>query len=147
MIFLFLNLWWQVDESEKEVSCILENGGDLSNATKVETNTTKSSSQSGGGNSPTRRKKRNDQGVTEAGSQTETDTSKKNEDSKNGCPKDFDRLDDYLCLHLHKDADENGIQSSFEKSKKYCREKDISSGLLQFVNAKEASKIWKWLGN
>ena len=125
----------------------MENGGDLPNATKVETNTTKSSSQSGAGNSPTRRKKRNEQGVTEAGSQTETDTSKKNEDSKNGCPKDFERLDDYLCLHLHKDADENGIQSSFEKSKKYCREKDGSASLLQFVNAKEASKIWKWLGS
>ena len=124
----------------------MENGGDLSNATKSETTTTKPSSQSGGGNSPTRRKKRNEEGATEAGSQTEKETSKKNEDSKNGCPKDFERLDDYLCLHLHKDADENGIQSSFEQSKKYCREKDSSASLLQFVNNKEASKIWKWLG-
>ena len=121
--------------------------------TKAESSTTQSSttllpsSQSGGGNSPTRRKKRNEQGVTEGGSQTETDTSKKNEDSKNGCPKDFERLDDYLCLHFHKDDDENGIQSSFEQSKKYCMEKDGSASLLQFVNAKEASKIWKWLGS
>ena len=131
-----------MDESEKEVSCILENGGNLSNATKSETNTTKPSSQS-----PTRRKKRNEEGATEGGSQTETEISKKNEDTKNGCPKDFERLSDYLCLHLHKDADGNGIQSSFEKSKKYCAGKDTSASVLQFVNAKEASTIWKWLGN
>ena len=77
----------------------------------------------------------------------ETETSKKNEDTKNGCPKDFERLSDYLCLHLHKDADGNGIQSSFEKSKKYCAGKDTSASVLQFVNAEEASTIWKWLGN
>ena len=133
----------------------MENGGNLPsepNTTSSETTTngstgsttTGSDASSPGGSSPgskssqSKRKKRSNNEVTE--------TSTKDENSKNGCPKDFERISDYLCLHLHKDAEGDGVQNSFEGSKKYCQEKDSSASVLQFVNDKEASKIWNWLG-
>ena len=123
----------------------MENGGNLpSTLNSTTTGSTKTTSGStttvsGGGNSPTR-KKRN---VGSGGSVS----SENEEESKTGCPKDFERMSDYLCLHFHKDTTGAGIFSTFEDAKKHCMEKDSSAGVLQFVNDKEASKIWKWLGN
>ena len=140
----------------------MENGGDLPQAptptpnttntgTADNSNTANNANSSPGGSSPTR-KKRAVEEQTEvvsdgASEKSVSKSSTKKDKSKNGCPKDFDRLSDYLCLHFHKDTSGDGIQSSFEGSKKYCNEKDSSASLLQFVNAKEAAKVWKWLGN
>ena len=144
----------------------MENGGDLPQASTPTSNTTNSgtadnsntanNANSSPGQSPTRKKRSVSETETEAKSEVQSDgasekslskSSTKKDKSKNGCPKDFERLSDYLCLHFHKDAAGDGIQSSFESSQKYCTEKDSSASLLQFVNEKEATKIWKWLGN
>ena len=125
----------------------MENGGDLltvSNSTTTGSTTTNGSTTTGstttGSTTTGARKKRN----VESGA---SETSKKKEEAKTGCPKDFERISDYLCLHFRKDATGVGIFGTFEDSKTYCKGKDSSASVLQFVNAAEASEIWKWLGN
>ena len=143
----------------------MENGGDLpqeptptpnktNSVTADNSNTANNANSSPGGSSPTRKKRseetKEDQSEEQSDGASEKSVSKsstKKDKSKNGCPKDFERLSDYLCLHFHKDTTGDGIQSSFESSQKYCTEKDSSASLLQFVNAKEATKVRKWLGN
>ena len=62
------------------------------------------------------------------------------------CPKDFIKISEYLCVHMHKDKRGAGFPSRFHDSHKYCKEKAPGGSLLYFLNAKEALDVWKWLG-
>ena len=62
------------------------------------------------------------------------------------CPKDFIKISEYLCVHMHKDKRGAGFPSRFHDSNKYCKEKAPGASLLYFLNAKEALDVWKWLG-
>ena len=63
-----------------------------------------------------------------------------------GCPKDFIKLSEYLCVHLRKDDDGKPSESSFENSQSYCRNKEPLGSLLYFLNQNDALNAWEWLG-
>ena len=69
-----------------------------------------------------------------------------NEEPKYGCPKGFEKLSEYMCVHMRRDTNERAIPSSFSDSKKYCEDKGSGASLLYFRNPTDAFKVWKWLG-
>ena len=62
------------------------------------------------------------------------------------CPKDFIKISEYLCVHMHKDKRGIGFPSLFDDANKYCKKKAPGASLLYFLNEKEALDVWKWLG-
>ena len=65
---------------------------------------------------------------------------------KYGCPENFTKVSEDLCLHYHEDSTGQGIASTFDESKAYCQKKDNGASLFYFLNSAEASKVWEWLG-
>ena len=65
---------------------------------------------------------------------------------KYGCPKDFERVSQYMCLHYHSNTEGIGISSTFAKAKAYCKTKGKRSSVLYLENAADALQVWKWLG-
>ena len=63
-----------------------------------------------------------------------------------GCPKDFVKLSEYMCVNLHQDKLLNPIESVFNDSQTYCKNKNIDASLLYFLNPNDAMRFWKWSG-
>ena len=66
--------------------------------------------------------------------------------SKYGCPKDFIKLSEYMCVNVHQDKLLNPIESVFDDSQIYCKNKNIDATLLYFLNPNDALRFWKWSG-
>ena len=66
--------------------------------------------------------------------------------SKYGCPKDFIKLSEYMCIHARKDKTGNPIETEFEDSRSYCTKIVDGASLLYFLNIDDAVRFWKWLG-
>ena len=79
--------------------------------------------------------------TTSASSPTRKKRSTSQTEPKYGCPEDFKKVTEYLCLHL---GDKR--QNTLEESRKYCEDQNKGSTLLYFLNSNEASKVWYWLG-
>ena len=73
-------------------------------------------------------------------------TSPTTPNSKYGCPKDFIKLSEYMCINIHQDKQSNPIMSVFDDSQLYCRNKNIGASLLYFLNPNDALRFWKWSG-
>lgn len=63
-----------------------------------------------------------------------------------GCPKDFVKLSEYMCVYLRKDDNGNPSKNSFDDSQSYCRHKEPGGSLLYFLNHNDAVNVWEWLG-
>ena len=63
-----------------------------------------------------------------------------------GCPQGFTKLSEYICVHLHQDNDLKAIESAFAESQEYCRNQNVESSLLYFLNLDDALRFWKWSG-
>ena len=60
---------------------------------------------------------------------------------KYGCPDDFEKVTEYLCLHL------NDEPKTIEESKEYCQNQNEGQAILLYLlNSQEASTVWEWLG-
>ena len=68
------------------------------------------------------------------------------EEPKYGCPKDFTKVTEYLCLYSHNNSDGIATPLKFEEAKTFCKDKDEKATLLYFANAAEAKTVWDWLG-
>ena len=68
------------------------------------------------------------------------------EEPKYGCPDDFQRASQYMCLHYFKNMDAKGVRRTLNDSKTYCKTKNKKSNVLYMDNSNEASAIWDWLG-
>ena len=62
-----------------------------------------------------------------------------------GCPVNFERVTEYICLHFGRtDDNKKDLVTDFEQAKDYCRARDAK--LMYILNSDESLKIWKWLG-
>ena len=68
------------------------------------------------------------------------------EEPKYGCPKDFTKVTEYMCLYFHNNSDGIATPLKFEEAKTFCTDKDEKATLLYFANAAEAKTVWDWLG-
>ena len=60
---------------------------------------------------------------------------------KYGCPKGFEKVTEYFCLHLNDER-----SKTIDESKEYCQNQNKEATLLYFSDFDEASKVWEWLG-
>ena len=67
-------------------------------------------------------------------------------DSEYGCPKDFIKLSEYMCIHVRRDKTGNLIETEFEDSRSYCTKIFDGASLLYFLNLDDALRFWNWLG-
>ena len=65
---------------------------------------------------------------------------------KYGCPSGFDKLSEYMCVHMRRDSKGVANPNTFADAMEYCGSIESSSTLLHFQNPTEASKVWNWLG-
>ena len=66
--------------------------------------------------------------------------------NKYGCPENFQRITNDVCLHYRSNSSKEGIVSSFVSSRYYCKDMSKKASLLFIDNAIEAIEIWKWIG-
>ena len=62
------------------------------------------------------------------------------------CPRDFEKVSDYVCLHWYKDSNGHGNNQTFERAQSYCENKGKEVSLLSIISSDEAFRIWNWLG-
>ena len=67
-------------------------------------------------------------------------------DSDYGCPKDFIKLSEYMCIHVRTDKTGTPIETEFEDSRSYCTKIVDGASLLYFLNLDDAARFWRWLG-
>ena len=68
------------------------------------------------------------------------------QEPKFGCPEGFKKLSEYMCVHMHQDANKKAIPNTFKDSKEYCKGIDSGANLLYFTSPNDAVKVWEWLG-
>ena len=73
-------------------------------------------------------------------------TSPTTPNSKYGCPKDFIKLSEYMCIHVRKDKTGHPIETEFEDSRSYCTKIVDGASLIYFLNLDDAVRLWRWLG-
>ena len=83
-----------------------------------------------------RRKKRSDDDDDEAA----------DEPVYGSCPRDFEKVSDYVCLHWNKDSNGDGNNQTFQRAQSYCQHKGKGVHLLSITSSDEAIRLWNWLG-
>ena len=68
------------------------------------------------------------------------------DENKYGCPDNFQRVTNDVCLHYRSNLSEKKIVSSFDSSRSYCKNISKKASLLFIDNIIEALEIWKWMG-
>ena len=68
------------------------------------------------------------------------------DENKYGCPDNFQRVTNDVCLHYRSNSSKEKIFSSFDSSRNYCKNIFNKASLLFIDNAIEAIEIWKWIG-
>ena len=68
------------------------------------------------------------------------------EEPKFGCPEGFEKVSEYMCVHMQQDAYKKAIPNTFKESKEYCEGIESGAHLLYFTSPNDAMKLWKWLG-
>ena len=62
-----------------------------------------------------------------------------------GCPSDFEKVSEYLCLHLSQNSTGHTNKYTFAQSKFYCENKGNGAKVLSISNSAEALALWKWI--
>ena len=64
-----------------------------------------------------------------------------------GCPPDFEKVSEYLCLHLSPNTAGHARKQTFHQSKLYCDTKGHGANVAFIANNREAMALWKWMSN
>ena len=64
-----------------------------------------------------------------------------------GCPPDFEKVSEYLCLHLDRNTPGHARKQTFLQSKLYCNAKGNGANIAFIGNKGDAIALWKWMGN
>ena len=67
--------------------------------------------------------------------------------SLHGCPPDFEKVSEYLCLHLSQNSAGHAIKQTFLQSKLYCDTKGNGANVAFIANKGDAMALWKWMSN
>ena len=67
--------------------------------------------------------------------------------SLHGCPPDFEKVSEYLCLHLGRNSTGHAKAQTFPQSEFYCRSKGNGASLVFIENLEDARSLSKWIGN
>ena len=62
-----------------------------------------------------------------------------------GCPPDFEKVSEYLCLHLSQTTAGHARKQTFLQSKLYCDAKGNGANVAFIANEREAMALWKWM--
>ena len=62
------------------------------------------------------------------------------------CPRYFEKVSDYMCLHWNKDSNGHGNNQTFQRAQSYCENKGKGGHLLSITSSDEAIRLWNWLG-
>ena len=102
-----------------------------------------------------KRKKRSTTSSTNSSSSLELTKSSSNSSNKSissikftyGCPPDFEKVSEYLCLHLGRNSTGHANVQTFPQSEFYCRSRGNSAKLVFIENLEDARALRKWIGN
>ena len=64
-----------------------------------------------------------------------------------GCPPGFEKVSEYLCLHLSQNSTGHTNKYTFAQSKFYCENKGNGAKVLSISNSADALALWKWISN
>ena len=64
-----------------------------------------------------------------------------------GCPPDFEKVSEYLCLHLSRNTAGHARKQTFLQSKLYCDGKGNGANIAFIENIENAQALWKWISN
>ena len=64
-----------------------------------------------------------------------------------GCPPDFEKVSEYLCLHLGRNSTGHANVQTFPQSEFYYRSRGNSAKLVFIENLEDARALRKWIGN
>ena len=64
-----------------------------------------------------------------------------------GCPPDFEKVSEYLCLHLSQNTAGHARKQTFLQSKSYCATKGNGANVAFIANEGDAMALWKWMSN
>ena len=67
--------------------------------------------------------------------------------SLHGCPPDFEKVSEYLCLHLSRNTAGHARKQTFTQSKPYCDTKGNGANVAFIANEREAMALWKWMSS
>ena len=84
-----------------------------------------------------RRKKRSDD--------DDNDEETADEPVYGSCPRDFEKVSDYVCLHWNKDSNGHRNNQTFQRAQSYCENKGKEVSLLSITSSDEAIRLWNWL--
>ena len=88
-------------------------------------------------------RKKRDAKDSDSGEENEQSIGSKAE--KYGCPTNYKRISEYICLRYGTTDDKTvDLVTNYEEAKRHCAVDGAK--LLYFSNSDEALKIWKWLG-
>ena len=102
-----------------------------------------------------KRKKRSTTSSTNSSSSLEQTKSSSNSSTKSissikftyGCPPDFEKVSEYLCLHLGRNSTGHAKAQTFLQSEFYCKSKGNGASLVFIENLEDARTLSKWIGN
>ena len=64
-----------------------------------------------------------------------------------GCPPDFEKVSEYLCLHLSRNTAGHARKQTFLQSKFYCDAKGNGANIAFIANEGDTIALWKWMSN
>ena len=64
-----------------------------------------------------------------------------------GCPPEFEKVSEYLCLHLGRNSTGHAKTQTFPQSEFYCRSRGNGANLVFLENLEDARALRKWIGN
>ena len=102
-----------------------------------------------------KRKKRSTTSSTNSSSSLEQTKSSSNSSTKSissikftyGCPPNFEKVSEYLCLHLGRNSTGHAKVQTFSQSEFYCRSRGNGAKLVFIENLEDARALRKWIGN
>ena len=106
-------------------------------------------------NSAEKRNKRSATSSTNSSSSLEQTKSSSNSSIKSisstkltyGCPPEFEKVSEYLCLHLGRNSTGHAKTQTFPQSEFYCRSRGNGANLVFLENLEDARALRKWIGN
>ena len=64
-----------------------------------------------------------------------------------GSPPGFEKVSEYLCLHLSRNTAGHARKQTFPQSKLYCDTKGNGANVAFIANEREAMALWKWMSS